>query len=340
MSFSYSRNERLYLQKETTYGQIANTSGTATLAGSNCCRHTKVVLKPNVALLKRRDKTGTRTATQGTPGRKNAMACSVEMDLAANGAPGVVPDCDPILCAIFGVANGTISAGTSVAYALTDAITSFSAWSFRQPSTMMQRVAAGAIVKSAIFDLGADVAALKADLAAAWILDSVNFATTDTTGKSGLTAFPSEPGTPVTNGGITAGFTGVATFDSNVMANIRSAQLKIDTGNDLTVDTFGTYYPGATEGGERTVSLSFNIYDGDDTASSNLYQKAITKTPINITLQIGSVAGAKWTWTIKNVQLATPSMEDGQRKWSAAFGDSRAFGSSLTALDEVALLIS
>ncbi|MDE2103020.1 MAG: hypothetical protein KGL39_37595, partial [Patescibacteria group bacterium] len=137
MAFSYSRNERIYLQAETTYGQIPNTGGTASVTGSNCCRHTKLVLTPDVALLTRRDKTGTRTITAGVAGRK-AGKWLVEMDLAANGTAGVVPDCDPILQAIFGAA-ATVSAGVSVSYALTDVIKSLSIFSFRTPSTMMQR---------------------------------------------------------------------------------------------------------------------------------------------------------------------------------------------------------
>ena len=70
MSFSYSANARIYLQKETTFGTIPNTSGTATLAGSNACRHISCKLTPNVALLVRPDKTGSRTKSQGAAGRK------------------------------------------------------------------------------------------------------------------------------------------------------------------------------------------------------------------------------------------------------------------------------
>jgi hypothetical protein len=317
---------------------IPNASGTASLTGSNCCRHTKITLTPDVALLTRRDKTGTRSITAGVAGRKSGK-WSVEMDLAANGAAGTVPDCDPILQAIFGQA-ATVSAGVSVTYSLSDVIKSFTAWSFRTPSTMMQRAASGSVVSSATFQLGQDIASLRADGESMWVVDSKNFATLDAGGKSGLTAFPAEPGSPVTNGGIIAGFTGQATLDSNVLANIRTATLKIGTGDQLTRDTFGTYYPSGTEGDVRNVVLSFNLYDDDGTGTTNLYQKAVSKAAINITLAIGTVAGSTWTFTLKGVQLAMPSLEDGGRKWSAAFGDSRASGSTLTALDEVALTIS
>ncbi|MFN3323417.1 MAG: phage tail tube protein [Bryobacteraceae bacterium] len=338
MAVSFSRNERIYLQKEAAFGVIPNTGGTASVSGSNCCRHIKASLMPDVALLVRPDKTGSRTATAGVAGRKTGR-WSVEMSLAASGAAGVVPDCDPILAALFG-ADATVNAGVSVNYALADVIKSFTFWRFRTPAAVMQQVAFGCVVNEATFNLGQDIAQWSASGECIWVPDSVNFASTDTEGKGGLTAFPVEPANPVTNGGIIAGFTGQATFDGNVLANIRTATLKIVTGNAIVKDTFGAYYGTSAEGDLRNVSLSFGVYDDDAAETTNLYQKAISKTPINITLQIGTVTGNKWTFTVNGVQLAVPSLDDGQRRWSATFGDSQASGSSVTALDEVALTIS
>ena len=338
MAYAFSRNERVYLQKETAFGTIPNTGGTASVSGSNACRHVKTSLVPDVALLVRPDKTGSRTQTVGVAGRKLGK-WSLDMSLAANGAAGVVPDCDPLLVALFG-ADATISTGVSVSYALADVVKSLCLWRFRTPAAVMQQMALGAVVSDATFNLGQDIASWTMNGEALWVLDSVNFATTDATGKGGLTSFPTEPSSPVTNGGIIAGFTGVATFDSNVLANIRSATLKISTGNAIVKDTFGSYYGTTPEGDMRKVTLAFDIYDDSGTGTSNLYQKAITKSAINITLQIGTVAGSIWTWTIKGVQLDVPNLSDGQRRWSASFAESQASGSSLTAMDEVALVIT
>lgn len=332
MAFSLSRNERLYINPEATLGTIP------AFTGADACRHIKATLVPDVALLVRQDKTGSRTRTPGVAGRKTGK-WTVEMSLAANGAAGVVPDCDPLLQAVFGQA-ATVNAGTSVSYALSDAIQSFAMASYRTPASVMQRIAFGCVVQDATFNLGQDIATMSVNGECLWVLDSVNFAATDTVGKGGLASFPVEPSSPVTNGGIIAGFTGQATFDSNVLANIRTATLKIGTGNDIVKDTFGAYYGTTTEGDLRNVTLSFSLYDDDTTGTTNLYQKAISKTPINVTLQIGTVTGSKWTFTITGIQLAVPNLDDGQRRWSASFGDSQASGSSLTALDEVALLIS
>lgn len=338
MAFALSRNERIYLQKETAFGVIPNTGGTASLTGANCCRHIKASLTPDVALLVRQDKTGSRTPTAGVAGRKSGR-WSVEMSLAANGAAGVVPDCDPILEALFGQA-ATISAGVSVTYNLADAIKSFTLWRFRTPAAVMQQAAFGCVVNEAVFNLGQDIATCQFSGESVWVPDSVNFATTDTAGKGGLTAFPAEPGSPVTNGGIIAGFTGQATFDGNVLANIRSSTLRIVTGNAIVRDTFGKYYGDSAEGDLRNVALSFSLYDDDQSGTTNLYQKAVSKTPIDVTIQIGTVAANKWTFSLKGIQLAVPNLDDGQRRWSATFGDSQASGSSITALDEVSLVIS
>ena len=320
-NFALSRNERLYGQIESTYATIPNTSGTATLAGSNCCRVKKLALDPSVDLLIREDKTGSRSQTVGVAGRKKMKSWSAEMDLAANGAAGVIPDCDFLLQATFGQA-ATISAGVSATYSLSDAIKSMALWSFRQPSTVVQRCGAGALVDTAVFELGANIATAKFSGTGAWVVDSYNFSSLDTAGKCGLTAFPSEPGSPVTNGGIIAGFTGAVTIDSNVD------------------DGFGSYYPNTSMGGERVVSVAFDAYDDDSTNTQDLIQKALSKAAVAVTLQVGTVTGSKWTFSLPNVQLAEPTFDDSKMRYMLKFGESRAFASSLTSLNEVSLVIS
>ena len=337
MAFSFSRNERIYLQTETTFGVIPNTGGTATLSGADACRHIRASLVPEVELLVRPDKTGTRTATPGVAGRRSGR-WSVEMSLAASGTAGVVPDCDPILVALFGQA-ATIQSGVSVTYNLADTVRSFTLWRFRTPSSVMQQVAFGCVVNEATFRLGENVATWSASGECKWVLDSVNFASTDSEGRGGLTAFPSEPSNPVTNGNSIAGFTGSITFDGVALASIREATLRIVTGNAVVRDTFGKYYGDTVEGDLRNVTLAFSLYDNDETGPANLYQKAISKTPVDVIIEIGTVAANRWRFTVKGVQLVAPELNDDQRRWVATFGESAAHGSSLTALDEISLRI-
>lgn len=118
-NFSFSRVERAYLQYQPTFGTIPNASATASVGNSNACRFIRMELQNEVALLERPDKTGTRSMEGMTGGRKMGR-WSIEMSLVANGTPGTVPDCDPLLAAIFGQ-TAAVGSGTQTITSSTDA---------------------------------------------------------------------------------------------------------------------------------------------------------------------------------------------------------------------------
>jgi len=149
-----------------------------------------------------------------------------------------------------------------------------------------------------------------------------------------------EPAAPVTNGQPTVGFTGTATFDGNVIAEIQTATLRIRTGSAVALDTFGSYYPVLAEGEVRSVGLAFTIYDNDGNGLKNLKQKAITQTPISVTLQLGTIAGNIWTFLCSNVQVAQPSYDDSRNRYMVSFPESMLHASSITSRDELGLTIS
>jgi Phage tail tube protein len=339
-NYAITRQEHVYMQPEATFGQIPNTAGTATLAGSNACRHINAGLVAVVNNYPRPDKTGTRSQVVGLLGRKSAT-WSLSASLAGNGAAGVAPDCGAILTALFGIAP-TVVAATSVTYNLSDPspIPSLSLYSFRTPSTLAQRVIAGAVVGEATFQLGQNIATWSASGSGIWCLDSDNFSTSDVTQKSGLTAYPAEPATPVTNGNSTVGFTGLATFDGNVIAEIQTASIRLRTGSVVALDTFGSYYPVLAEGEARTVGLSFTIYDSDGTGIKDLKAKAITQTPITITLQIGTIAGNIWTFNLANVQVAAPTYDDSKNRYMCVFPESMAHATTILVRDEIVLALT
>ncbi len=333
--YAISRQERIYLFSETTFGTIP------TVGNSNYCRTMPGAgLTAVVNNYPRPDKTGTRSQVIGVLGRKSAT-WSVSMSLAGNGAAGVVPDCAPILTALFGGA-GVVSAGTSVTYSLADPspIPSFSMYSFRTPSTLTQRIVEGAVVAEATFNLGQNIATWSANGTGIWCLDTEHFSTADVTQKGGLGAFPSEPSTPVSNGQPSVGFTGSATFDGNVIAEIQTATLRVRTGNAVALDTFGSYYPVLAEGEQRSVGLAFTIYDNDGTGIKNLKAKAITQTPITITLVMGTISGNTWSWSLSNVQVAQPSYDDSRNRYMCVFPESLAHASSIAVRDELSLVIT
>lgn len=244
-------------------------------------------------------------------------------------------------CTLVGsVGNGAYGSGgtvkQSIVYRLSDSIPSLSLWSFRQPSTLDQRVAFGAVAQEGTIALGDDVATMAFSGEAVWALSSNQFGAADSTQAGGLSAFPSEPGSPVTNGNMVAGFTGKIVANGGVLATMRTGQVRIQTGNTLVKDTFGTYYPSSLEGDERNVGLQFSVYEDDSTSYANLIAAANSKTPMNAVLQIGTVSGSICCIVVNNIQLASPTMEE-QQRYIANFPESRAKASSITAKDEVSI---
>jgi hypothetical protein len=332
-TYVFDRNERMYLQVEgsAAWGTVLNTSGTATVAGSNYCRHISLELNPNQTIATRRDKTGTRSIPQGTASREDGN-WKCQLSLAGNGAAGVKPDADPFLQAIFGKAP-TIVATTSVTYSLADSIPSLDIWSFRTDSlgtgNPNQRVGVGSIVETATWSMSADqeIAEWSLEGVSKLVLDSFGFAarTTagDTEGKSGLTAFPAEPGSPVSNGNAAQGFYGSLTLDSQVLTTIKSATIKVETGNKFS-KVFGSKFPGCPIGAVRKVTFACDLYDGSDAATKDIYARAFDKNPITGTVVLGNQPGNTHTFTITGLQLAPYTYDESDDTYALKFADSMA----------------
>lgn len=334
MAFSLSRNEHGYVKLESAYGTIP------TFANTDAFRFVRAAMLNDVAVIQRPDKTGSRSQTAGTPGRKFAR-WTCEMGLSASGSVGVKPHVDPFLVALFGKAP-TVNAGVSVVYSMDDAIPSLSLASYRSRSNnITDRILHGAVVTGATFNLGQDAATWAVEGTGQWVLESGQWANADATQKGGLSSFPAEPGAPdASDGGLTIGFTGSFTGPDGAMGNIRQSQIRVLTYNDTVRDTFGEFYPTETEGDERVVTLAFSVYDKDDTATEKLRQYANAKTPIDVTMVVGTVAGNIWSFALNQIQLAAANLNDNQRRWAMDFGESRAFATNISSLDELVLTLT
>ena len=328
----FSRLEHFFTALETTYG-------TAVAPSAAGLYLIKFDTQNTVNLLRRRDKTGSRTKVHGIRGRASAK-WSYEGSLYGSGAAGTIPDADVLFQLIFGQA-GTVAAGSSVTYTLADAILSASLWSYRQPSDAEQRVVTGAIATDFTFTLGQDIAEYQINGMGKYMLGSSNFASMDTTQKSGLSSFPAMPASPTyADGGAIAGFTGSITIDGQSIAHLRSATIKGKTGNAIVTDEFGTYYPVTPEGDEREFTFGFNCYEDDSTGLATIKEASDSKTPVDATIQIGTVAGNTFTFTVKGIQLESPNYDDSGRSYVNNFPDSLFTGSAPAALDELKLVIS
>lgn len=355
MATSLTRLERVYMQDQSDFlyipGGQADGLGTATLAAGDAVRHIRVSMNNEIDLLVRRDKTGSRTATQGTRGRASGR-WSYEGSVSPSGVAGDAPDIAPLLKSVFGAGPTTGASGKvpSSVYGselspacmwkfVDSALLPFTMWSFRTPSGLAQRCAFGCIPNELTFNLGQDIAELSASGECKFVIDSYYFDEAGATigEKGGISAFPSEPASPVTAGGIVPGFKGVAKIGGTTIARIRTATVKINCGTAVVKDNFGSELPDELEGDMREVTVAFSMYDSDDAIVQDVWEAATTKAGLDIMLAIGSVAGNMVVMLLKNVQLASHALDDGQRKYVLNFPESRAYGTDLTSADEITL---
>jgi hypothetical protein len=338
VSTANSKSQIGYVQVESTYGTIPNSTGTATVANADAFRLINLVTKGDTGQVQRPSKTATLSRTAGILGKKTG-SWSARVELAGSGAAGTVPDKDAFLQAAMGKA-GTVSAGVSVTYGLEDASPSLTVWNFRDPATVEQLVALGAIVGSMRINVTQESSEIEFSGPCRYVSQSDSFASLDTTAKGGLTAFPTRPAAPTYAGIMALGLYGSATLDGTAYTTLRSLSISADFARSL-VDgvLFNGAYAGAQQQGVRGVTVDFELTDEDTTAIKALKVKARAKTAMDLAFVIGSTAGNICTVTLKNVQLTTPDYDDGQASWGAKFSGV-AHATNETSKDEMTIVFT
>lgn len=411
---SYDRDERCYIQAETSFGIVPNASGTATLAGSNAARHISMELMSDVTDLVREDKTGDRTRTPSALGRFLAT-WKAAASLVSNGTAGVAPDWDAVWAAVFGNPSALTAAGTATvstcstganyqvtftaAHGMTSydgiwipasavgapwggfvvqvisatvvqllgvnsavAITattiasrkcaaytlgnlaskSFDFWRFVTPSTLRQEVAIGCVVSTfGVSAGGNENAKWSANGAAKWKLDSLSYADSipDADQKGGLTSFPAEPGSPVTNGTPIPSFMGYIAMNGVPFPKVRSWGVNHQAGFDLPQEYIGTRYGQTPDAGDRVTTIDILLDDDDATGSQQLYELAQAKTTFDFIGVIGNLTqGNTFIYFLRGVQLNMPSTETTGRKFTRHYTGT-AHGSGVATLDELKMII-
>ena len=338
-NYIFNRNRQMFIAAQTVDALTLPTSITA----ANFCLFSKLSLDSNTNSIVRPDLNGSRTSIIGLKGRMTG-SYSAEMTLAGSGSAGVAPDNDVMLQSVFGQAP-TVVATTSVTYNLTDAISTFALYHFRKDTTgsatgITQQIGMGCTTKDCTISVGQDLATIAFSGDCQHVLDTDNFANYLAAWKGGLSAMPTVPAGPlVSHGKGVIGFTGSISVDGNVLAELKSATVKLGTGNTIVSDSFGTFIGSGTEGDLRGMSISMTLDDNNGTAINDLKQKAWSFTPIDIILTAGTIPGEIWTITLKSVQLQGAKFNDGQRRVRLDFGDSTAHGTG-SGLDAVTLILT
>ena len=217
----------------------------------------------------------------------------------------------------------------------TDAQPSFTAYSFRVPSTGSQRAIFGAVAQQATFHLGEDIATWQSSGLGFWHTDSLNFSNGTLQSNGQLTAFPTVPGSIVTNGGAIGGFRGQAYVNGATIGRLRTAEIKYTSGLDLPRDLFGSDFVDIPEADERVIQIAHNWYEDDTAAQAALEWASATGNLIDGIYQVGTTPGNIFVFVIRGIQLASPDRDDSARAFTMQYGDSRAYGSGITAFNEL-----
>lgn len=340
--------KRIFAQQQSTFLNFNNSGGSWTSTNAKLLRQPEggFTLTPNRPYTQVPYVWGGRGLLVGAvPGRKDATWDIRNMPLIPSGTAGTVPDIDPILQNVFGQ-TATVVSSTSATYGFSDTgYLPFSLFEFpHNVSTLTARAAWGCICRTVKFNFNQPWISADFSGQAGYVIDSTGFSAIDTQGQAGLTAFPTEPSSPSTNGSAIPGFGNgyTATINSdNMSLKIRVFDITVDTGQVLVGDLYGSAYPVAIVGDRRTVSMAFDVLDDDSSALNDLKTQADTDgSTINATIVAGNTAGSIITWTIKNINLSKFGMTDSGPLVSTNFPQSFAHVSSISATDDMTLEFS
>lgn len=339
MATSSTIFERVFAQVETTWGIAPNSSGTATVAGADYIRHTRCEMVPAGTRIASSDKTGTKSATRGAVGVRSGR-WTLNQEIRPSGTAGTAPDVDPLLQAAFGQAP-TIVAATSVTYALhATAIKSASIYRFRSPASVAQQLIVGAVVQELSFQF-------EQQANAQWtftgtglaVPNSKTFSILPTIPKGGLTSFPTEPASPVSNGAPVSSLAGSVTIGGHTSLQVTSCGIRMQTSIDTPSDRlFGGGYASGPESDTLAAFLDITIVDEDTAAIDDILQNIENNVTMDVEFVCGSTAGQRVKIQLNDVEFPDPQLDDSGRKWVLNLRGARAYSTNSTAADEIKVI--
>jgi hypothetical protein len=201
-------------------------------------------------------------------------------------------------------------------------VTLFDYWS---PATAVQRVLAGAAVDTLTLKINGDFHQFDFSGQARDLVDSSSFES----GQCGLSSFPPEPTVSSINYSIIPGHLGQVWMGSapDRFFTLTDAEVSFSNNLELRAQEFGVDLPMAISPGQRTVSLTFSIYQQDDAATAGLYQAARQKSPISVMIQLGQQQGQLFGIYMKSVVAEVPAFDDSGKRQQWQFQSCRAQGS-------------
>jgi hypothetical protein len=307
-------DERAFTQVTIPWdGEVPNSAGTATLAAADAIRHLSGSIVAAGDVIPTRAKTGDRSNLAGQLGRRSARF-DLEVPLMGSGAAGTAPDVEAVWEAIFGKA-GTVVASTSVTYDFADVVAGLAFWLFNSPtgaSTVDRVVGGGIITEFEINPNPGDIATLRVSGPGVYVANKPNFASIDSGGKMGLTAFPSEPGSLSFAGFEIPGDEGSITINSVATFNLQSWTVRGTLAPVFRHAALQGRYPVVADRGRRTITLDVSLYLENTSDMAALRHLAYTKGTFDAVLVIGATAGSILTLNCRNMQISEEQVADAE----------------------------
>jgi hypothetical protein len=221
------------------------------------------------------------------------------------------------------VASGT-AVGSTMSYAPATDLASASLYDYWSPATTVHRILSGAAVDQMRVKVNADFHEFEFRGPAKDVIDSASFES----GQGGLTQFPEEPAAAGFDYSIIPGHLGQVWLGSpaNRLYTLTEAELVVDNNIDTRDREFGLKGPMCIAGGQRSVKLSFSIFEMDTEATKALYQAARQRSPITAMFQLGQQAGQMFGFYMNNVVPEVPEFDDSEARLQWKFTNCQAQG--------------
>ncbi len=216
--------------------------------------------------------------------------------------------------------------GQTATYNLAMQLPSLTIFDYWDPSTAVQRILCGAAVDTATIKLNGDFHQFEFKGIAQDLIDSASFVP----GQGGAAGYPAEPaqtgfGYSPVPGNLGEVWLGVSPTQ---FFTVSSASIQIQNDLDNRAKEFGMILPQEIVPGNRTVSVSLELFGMDDVATTALYQAARQQAPVSMMFQLGQVPGQLLGIYLQSVVPAVPQFDDSDKRLQWKFTDVRAQGTA------------
>jgi hypothetical protein len=214
--------------------------------------------------------------------------------------------------------------GPTVTYFPSTELTSISIFDYWAPSSALHRILCGAGVDKMSVKVNGDFHEFEFSGVAQELVDSSSFSS----GIGQLSAFPPEPVPGAFDYSIVPGHLGQVWLGNapDRFFTLTDAELSLGNGMDVRANEFGSSVPRALAPSTRTVTIDFQLFSQDDTATKGLYQAAKQQSPISAMLQLGQQPNQLFGAYLKSVLPEVPEYDDTDARLRWHFRSSRAQG--------------